>query len=141
MSPAPTPPGSRVPQVAVGGVAVEGDAVLLVRRGRPPQAGRWSIPGGRVERGETLAGAVERELLEETGLSVRCGPFLGWVERIGPEHHFVILDFEVKVAPGDASPRAGGDALEAAWVPRHDVAALDLVDGLEAFLRHHGVLG
>jgi len=136
----PPAPGGRAPEVAVGGVALVDDAVLLVRRGRAPQRGRWSIPGGRVEAGETLAAAVERELLEETGLSVRCGAFLGWVERIGPDHHFVILDFVVRIEPGDRLPTAGGDALEAAWVPRTDVPALDLVDGLEAFLRRHGVL-
>ena len=65
------------PVVAVGGVAVLDGSVLLVRRATPPQAGRWTIPGGHVEPGETLASAVERELLEETGLRVTCGPFLG----------------------------------------------------------------
>ncbi len=130
------------PELAVGAVARAGGALLLVRRAQPPEAGSWSVPGGRVERGETLAEAVVREVAEETGLDVVCGALLGWAERIGIDHHFVVLDFEVvPVEPGGwAAPTPGSDALEAAWVPLPDIAALDLVSGLEAFLRHHGVL-
>lgn len=134
-----TGPGApRRPQIAVGAVAVDGDSLLLVRRAQPPQAGRWSLPGGRVERGETLARAVEREVQEETGLSVRCGPLLGWVERMDDDHHFVILDFTVSVEGG--SPMSGGDASAVAWVPLAELSGLDLVDGLDAFLRSHGVV-
>jgi 8-oxo-dGTP diphosphatase len=122
----------------VGAVASDGERLLLVRRGSPPQAGRWSLPGGRVERGETLAQALEREMLEETELETRCGRFVGWVERIGAEHHFVILDFEVEVTGGTLRP--GSDVSEAAWVPLEDVPSLSLVDGLELFLREHGVV-
>jgi acetyl-CoA carboxylase carboxyl transferase subunit beta len=129
------------PVVAVGGVAVVEGSLLLVRRATYPQAGRWTIPGGRVEPGESLASAVERELLEETRLRVECGAFLGWVERMGPGYHFVILDFTVAVPDGAAPPVAGGDAGAAAWVPLPDVPSLTLVDGLEEFLRTHGVLG
>jgi ADP-ribose pyrophosphatase YjhB (NUDIX family) len=128
------------PVVAVGGVAVLDASLLLVRRATPPQAGRWTIPGGHVEPGETLASAVERELLEETGLQVTCGPFLGWVERIGPGYHFVILDFTVAVPDDAAAPHAGGDAAAVAWVRLADVPGLSLVDGVEEFLRAHGVL-
>ena len=144
MTPGPPvqpPPGSAArPVVAVGGVAVVDGRLLLVRRGRPPQAGRWTVPGGRVEAGEALAAAVEREVHEETGLAVRCGPLLGWVERLGPEHHFVILDFTVDVDPTAGDPVAGDDATDAAWVPLDAVPTFDLVDGLEHFLRSHGVL-
>jgi ADP-ribose pyrophosphatase YjhB (NUDIX family) len=101
--------------------------------------GCWSVPGGRVEPGESVTAAVERELLEETGLEVRCGPFLGWAERRDRHHHFVILDFEVTVA-GPDRPTAGSDAADVAWVPLTDVAALELVEGLEEFLRRHDVL-
>ena len=128
----------RHPEVAVGAVAVDGGELLLVRRGRPPEAGRWSVPGGRLELGEGLATAVEREVFEETGSEVRCGPFLGWAERIAPDHHFVILDFLVDVLR--RGNRSGGDALDVAWVPLVEVPAVDLVTGLEAFLRAHGTL-
>jgi 8-oxo-dGTP diphosphatase len=128
------------PVVAVGGVAVLDGSLLLVRRATQPQAGRWTIPGGHVEPGETLASAVEREMLEETGLWVTCGTFLGWVERIGPGYHFVILDFTVAVPDDGTAPRAGGDAASVAWVPLADVPGMSLVDGVEEFLRAHDVL-
>ena len=137
---APGRGGPGPPVVAVGGVAVHHGALLLVQRGTDPGRGRWTIPGGRVERGELVAAAVERELLEETGLSVRCGGFLGWAERMSPAHHFVILDFSVSVAGGDPIPRAGSDAAAASWVPLPEVRSLDLVDGLEDFLTAHGVI-
>ncbi len=129
------------PERAVGAVVVEHAALLLVRRGHEPEAGSWSVPGGRVEHGETLAQAVEREVLEETGLTVRCGELVGWVERIDARHHFVILDFTASpVADPPWSLSAGGDAADARWVPLPDVPGLGLVNGLEAFLRRHGVL-
>ena len=127
------------PELCVGAVVVEDGRLLLVRRGRPPGVGEWSVPGGRVEAGETMAEAVVRELAEETGLSGECAEVLGWVERIGPEHHFVIVDFRVRVAAG-RRPAAGGDAAEAAWVPLERAGALPLVEGLAAFLAEHEVL-
>ncbi|HUR19074.1 MAG TPA: NUDIX domain-containing protein [Acidimicrobiales bacterium] len=129
----------RAPEVCVAAVAVDGDRLLLVRRGRGPAAGFWSIPGGHVEMGETLAEAVVREVAEETGLEVVCDSFLGWVEGIGETHHHVILDFAV--TPLDVvDPAAGGDAVEAAWVPLSEVAELRLTDGLAEFLHDHGIL-
>ena len=127
--------------MCVGAVVVHEDCLLLVRRGRGPAQGEWAVPGGRVEAGETLAEALVREVAEETGLEVVCEALLGWVERIGPDHHFVILDFRAQVLdPDRQAPRAGDDAAEAAWVPLADVAALALVDGLAEFLSEHGVL-
>jgi 8-oxo-dGTP diphosphatase len=127
------------PEVCVGAVALDDDRLLLIRRGRGPAAGDWSVPGGRVERGETLADAVVRELAEETGLEGVCDELVGWVERIGPRHHYVILDFRVTVL-SSIQPVAGDDAAEAAWVPRDQVAELKLVDGLAEFLHEHGIL-
>jgi mutator protein MutT len=127
------------PQVCVGAVAVDDGRLLLVRRGRGPAQGEWSVPGGRVEPGETVGEAVVRELAEETGLEGLCGPLLGWVERIGDDHHHVILDFVVEVIGGEAV--AGDDAAEVAWVPLEDVAEMtNLVEGLAEFLHEHGVL-
>jgi mutator protein MutT len=127
------------PQVCVGAVAVDEGRLLLIRRGQEPGAGEWSVPGGRVEFGETLAEAVVRELLEETGLEGVCGELVGWVERIDERFHHVILDFHTDVLdPGPVV--AGGDAVEARWVPLHEVSELRLVAGLTEFLADNGVI-
>ena len=131
------------PQVAVGAVAVHDDRLLLVRRGHGPAAGEWSVPGGRVEAGETLHEAVIRELAEETGLEAVVVRFLGWVERIGdaPEpFHFVILDFEVEVLDPDASPVPGDDAAEVEWVGFGELGERRLVAGLQEFLEDMAIL-
>jgi ADP-ribose pyrophosphatase YjhB (NUDIX family) len=128
------------PELCVGAVVVDDGRLLLVRRGRPPGAGRWSVPGGRVEHGETVCEAVVREVAEETGLRCECGPLLGWVERIGEGFHFVILDFRAGLAAGNGAATAGDDAAEVAWVPLADIATVDTVDGLVDFLAEHGVL-
>lgn len=129
---------SRV-EVAVGAIVRCDDELLLVQRGHEPGAGEWSVPGGRIEPGELLAEAVTRELLEETGIEGLCSAFVGWVERIDDDNHFVIFDFEVTVT-GDRTPVAGSDAAEACWWPVRDVAKLRLVDGLAEFLHDHGVI-
>lgn len=128
------------PQVCVAAVAVDDERLLLVRRGRGPSQGLWSVPGGRVEAGETLAEAVVRELAEETGIEGVCGELIDWVERMGADHHFVIFDFAVQVLAPAGTPRAGGDAAEAAWVPLDEVAGLALVDGLAELLHDHHIL-
>jgi 8-oxo-dGTP diphosphatase len=123
----------------VGAVALLDGRLLLIRRGHGPAAGEWSVPGGRVEAGELIAEAVVREVREETGLECVCGEFVGWVERVDGEHHFVILDFDVTVLD-DREPVAGDDAAEAAWVDIDVVGDLRLVDGLAEFLHDHGYL-
>ena len=123
----------------MGAVTIADDRLLMVRRGRGPAQGRWSIPGGRVELGETLAEAVVRELREETGLDGVWVEFLGWVERIGDDHHFVILDFSV-VALEDGPLVAGDDAAEATWVPLQNLGDVRVVDGLVEFLADHGIV-
>ncbi|MGH9305267.1 MAG: NUDIX hydrolase [Acidimicrobiales bacterium] len=128
-----------VPQVCVGGIVRDGDSLLMVRRGHGPAAGRWSLPGGRLESGETLAEAAVRELLEETGIEAVCDELIGWVETISESYHYVILDFAMTVL-GPVEPTAGDDATEAAWVPLGDVADLDLVDGLAEFLSDHAII-
>ena len=128
-----------MPEVCVGAIAVDNDRLLLIRRGHGPAAGEWSVPGGRVEEGETLAEAVVRELAEETGLEGVCDRLVGWVERIGDDYHFVILDFLVEVLDG-AEPVAGDDAAEARWVPLPEVADYALVEGLAEFLAENGVI-
>lgn len=121
-------------ELAVGAVVLHHDHVLLVRRSTPPEAGRWSFPGGRVEPGERMADAAVREVREETGLDVEIDRPLDWVERIGPDHHFVIVDFAATV-PERQEPTPGDDAADARWVNLEEISSLALVDGLLDFLR------
>ena len=129
-------------EISVGAVVVHDGRLLLIRRGRGVAAGLWSLPGGRVEFGETLAQAVAREVAEETGLDVTVGEFLGWVERMGqdPPYHYVILDFAATPAGPDLNLVAADDASAALWVPLAEVARFDLVMGLGEFLNEVGVL-
>lgn len=127
------------PVLGASAVVVHDGDLLMVRRGRLPQSGRWALPGGHVEPGELLVETVVRELREETGLEGACGGLLGWTEHITEQHHVVVLGFEVTVLER-AAPRPGDDAVEARWVPLSEVAAMDLADGLVEFLREQGVL-
>ncbi len=110
------------PVVAVGGVLIDGDRVLLVRRGQAPLKGEWSLPGGGVEVGETLAAAVAREVLEETGLTVDVGPIVEVLDRIGydagrrVEYHYVIVDYLCRPTGGTLA--CASDAADVAWVHR-----------------------
>jgi 8-oxo-dGTP diphosphatase len=110
---------AKLPQVAVGGVLVEpsprGPCALLIRRGKPPSEGRWSLPGGRVHPGERLADALVREMREETGLSVEVGPLVLVAKVIEPSFHYVILDYACRRLGGELA--AGDDAAAADLVP------------------------
>jgi ADP-ribose pyrophosphatase YjhB (NUDIX family) len=126
----------------VGAIVQRGDRVLLVRRGRGAAIGRWSIPGGRVEFGEPVHDAVEREVFEETGLRVRAGRFAGFTERIGADpdpYHYVILDFFAAEEDAGATARAGDDADDVQWAAVASLGTIDLVDGLAEFLASAGV--
>jgi ADP-ribose pyrophosphatase YjhB (NUDIX family) len=130
----------RRPLVAVGAVAVRDDgALLLVRRGKAPALGRWSLPGGRVDWGETLRDALRREVAEETGLEVVPGELAGLVERIHLDEgfHYVILDYHVTVTGGTLRP--GSDVTDARWVLPSEVALLEVSDGLLEALRDFGL--
>ncbi len=114
-------------------MALVEDSILLVRRGRAPQAGRWSVPGGHVEPGETPEAAVLRELLEETGLTGTCGPVVLDVTLDIEGRRYWITDFAVTVE-GDRVPVAADDAQAAAWVPLGQLDGLELVDGLDRLI-------
>jgi 8-oxo-dGTP diphosphatase len=124
--------------LAVGGIAVRGGALLLVRRAKQPARGLWSLPGGRVEGGEYLTDAVAREMREETGLSATARGLAGIFEVPGSPH-YVVLDFFVEIEGGE-EPAPGGDVSEARWVPFDDVLSLEATPRLVETLRGWGVL-
>jgi len=114
------------PMVGVGGVVIDGERVLLVRRARPPLQGEWSLPGGLVEVGERLAAAVVREVAEETGLQVRVGGIVKMLERVTRDkrkrvkYHYVLVDFLCRVESGKLM--ASSDVSDARWVRRDELA-------------------
>ena len=130
--------GTRIP--CVGAIVRDGAGrLLLIKRGHDPEAGRWSLPGGRIEPGETDAQALVREMREETGLTVVPGPLLGAVERPGPGGSVLdIRDYAATVTGGTLA--AGDDAADARWVTAADVPRLPLTSGLADALASWGVL-
>ncbi len=129
----------RVP--CVGAVIQDSDGrLLLVRRGHPPNEGAWSIPGGRIEPGESDTEALAREVLEETSLTVTVGPLVGTIDRPGPGGSAVyeIRDYACTVTGGVLAP--GDDATDARWVSGSELAELPLTTGLVETLREWGVL-
>ena len=108
------------PIAAVGAVVLDGNRVLLIRRGQEPLKGEWSLPGGAVELGETLEQAVCREVLEETGLRVEVVSTVKVLDRITEDsegrvlYHYVLVDFRCRVTGGVLC--CATDALEARWV-------------------------
>jgi ADP-ribose pyrophosphatase YjhB (NUDIX family) len=122
------------PVVCAGAVVRDGTGrLLLVQRGRDPGAGRWSLPGGRVEPGETPAAAAAREVLEETGLIVTIGELLATV----PLGDYLVHDFAATVIGGEL--RAGDDASDVRWCSLPDAELLPLTDNLLDELRRMGV--
>nr|WP_055508457.1 NUDIX domain-containing protein [Nonomuraea pusilla] len=115
------------------------DRLLLIRRGRPPGEGLWSIPGGRLEAGESDAEGLRREVLEETGLRVEVGRLAGSVDRPGPGGvTYVIRDYLATATGGTLA--AADDAAEARWCAPGELAELPLTEGLAEALTAWGVL-
>ena len=139
MFPDPTAAKRGVP--CVGALVHDDDGrLLVVRRGREPGRGRWSVPGGRVEPGESDAVAVEREVLEETGLHVTVGIRVGTVLRDGPGGAVYDIRDYACIVVGPTAPVAGDDAAEVRWVTRTELAELDLVEQLWDTLESWGML-
>lgn len=138
-----------LPRIGVGGVVIRDGRALLIRRGTEPLKGEWSIPGGMLDVGETLAEGVARELLEETGLEVRVVELIEVFERIfyaeaeskasgvslkevvnlkngkpAPLYHFVIHDYLCESAEG--TPRPGGDVTDVAFASENDLGQYHL---------------
>ncbi|OPC81254.1 NUDIX hydrolase [Embleya scabrispora] len=125
----------------VGAIVLDSEGrVLLVRRAKMPGEGQWSLPGGRVEEGETDAVALAREMIEETGLEVTVGPLVGSVLRPAPDGGvYEIRDYAC--TPHGGTLRAGDDADAVRWIAAGDLGRLDLVDGLLDALREWNVPG
>lgn len=130
---------SAVPLVGVGTIVFKGNKVLLVKRGAEPAYGKWSVPGGMLDLGESLRDAAAREAKEETGLDVAVGPMVDVVERVIRDesgqirYHFIIVDFAARWVKGE--PKAASDALEARWVDLEELEELETTEGLVPVIR------
>lgn len=128
----------------MGGIVTDGRSrLLLVRRGQEPARGTWSVPGGRVEAGESDVHATAREVLEETAVRVRVGELAGYVEREAPGGGtYVIRDYRCVPEPDAdvAAVRGGDDADDARWFTHDEVRALETSPGLVEALEGWGVL-
>lgn len=136
----PMPPAPLThPRVGVGCLVWKGDRVLLIRRGKPPGLGEWSLPGGSQELGETLFAAAEREVREETGVMARARSVLTAVDGITRDadgallFHYTIVDVEADWVSGDPVP--ADDALDARWATREEAEALVAWKPLKQVLR------
>jgi 8-oxo-dGTP diphosphatase len=118
------------PIIGVGIVVWHGERVLLVRRARPPRQGQWSLPGGAQQLGEALTEAACREVLEETGLTVKLGEVIATVDSIerdpqgGVRYHYTLIDFTAEAASAALVP--GDDAADARWFDLDQLEALGL---------------
>ena len=127
------------PRIGVGAVVLHEGHVLLVRRGAHPSWGKWSLPGGLVELGETTAEAARREIAEECGCAIRLVGVAGVVDRIVHDaegrvrYHYVLVDY--LAYPESAVIAAGSDAAEARWVLIERVSELDVTEGIVDMIR------
>jgi ADP-ribose pyrophosphatase YjhB (NUDIX family) len=142
MFPADEATGDPTPVVScVGGIVHDAHGrLLLIRRGRDPHRGRWSLPGGRIEAGESPEQAVERELREETGLAVRAGAPVGRVRILGDGVVYDVLDLACTLDVPTQAPVAGDDADDAVFADAAVLDRLDCTPRLLETLREWGVL-
>ncbi|MFY9188818.1 MAG: NUDIX hydrolase [bacterium] len=132
------------PLVGVGAVIVRGNSILLIQRGKPPAQGLWSLPGGKVELGETLEAALRREIKEECNLDIEVGPPIAVLDSIFRDekgqvlYHYTLVDFWVNKMEGKLV--CSSDAQQARFVPRAELISLELTGGLLPLLDRLGIL-
>jgi len=129
------------PVVGVGAIILEGGKILLEKRKSTPGEGKWAVPGGLIELGETVERAVIREVKEETGLDVASPRLVDVVDYISLDekgavkYHFIILDYLVTVKGGEL--KAASDAAELRWVPISEVERYDLTESFRRFFKQN----
>ncbi|MGR9036955.1 MAG: NUDIX hydrolase [Gammaproteobacteria bacterium] len=125
------------PAVGIGGIVFNShNQVLLIKRDKPPAKGLWSVPGGRLEPGESMVEACRREFKEETGLAIEVEQVVAVVERRIENYHYVIIDFLARLQDQASSmPVAQSDVAEAKWVDVSDIAGYPMVDGLAEIIK------
>ncbi|MCH7936582.1 MAG: NUDIX hydrolase [Proteobacteria bacterium] len=121
------------PLVGIGVVVLGTRGVLMIKRGKPPRKGQWSLPGGAQELGETVSEAARREVMEETGLTIAILGLVDVVDSISRDdagkvqYHYTLVEVLARIPPGaETEPSPGGDAEEAAWIPVEDIPGLGL---------------
>jgi len=120
-----------VPTIGVSAVVINNHLqVLLIKRNKPPACGLWSIPGGKQEPGESIKQACEREVWEETGLTVEVKNVLAVIERRKEGFHYIIIDFFAEFVGRHSMPVAQSDVSEARWVSIAELEQFSLVEGL-----------
>jgi 8-oxo-dGTP diphosphatase len=133
------------PRVGVGAIVLHEGRVLLVRRGRAPGLGLWSVPGGLVDLGETTVDAARREVQEECGLKVRIAGLVGVLDRVTRDaggrvrYHWVLVDY-LAVPESNDTTTAGSDAAEVRWVTIDEVDRLPITEGLMDMIRRAAAL-
>jgi len=129
------------PKVAVGALVTNKNRVLLVKRGRAPSKGLWAIPGGKIELGETMAQAVEREILEETGIAIEPSHIISVFDNIirdgsgAIQFHYVIIDFLAKPLDPGARLTPGDDAEDVRWVSVEELDSLSITETTLSLVR------
>lgn len=127
------------PILGIGALIFKGKRILLVQRGKQPLLGWWSLPGGALETGESLADGIRREVREETGLEVKPLAIATVFERIIPdaagraEYHYVLIDYVCRVTGGTAAPATDVSAL--AWVMEDELERYQLTEGTLPVIR------